>query len=104
VRPCRDQTPGNTGTCQQIQTEDAIDRLQIQVKEGLLGCRGSLRLVTSGSIDQHIDRTEGARDLLQGSLKGDALKHITGDSTGLAPAVSVWRLTTATWTPACARA
>jgi hypothetical protein len=69
-----------------IQTEDAIDRLHIQVKEGLLGCRGGLRMVTSGCVDQNINRTEGARDLLQGSLKGEAIKHITGDSKGPARA------------------
>src|SRR5258708_15625849 len=69
-----------------IQPEDATHSLQIQVKEGLLGCSSGLRMVASRSIDQHIYRTEGARDPLQGSLKGGAIQHIAGEPKGLAPA------------------
>src|SRR5207302_9215664 len=46
-----------------IQAEDAIDRLHIQVKEGLIVRGGSLRLVASRGVDQNIYWAEGARDL-----------------------------------------
>ena len=69
-----------------IQIEDALNRLHIQVKEGLIVCGGGLRLVASRGVDQNIYRAEGLRDLLHGSLKGDAIKHIAGNSKCLAPA------------------
>jgi hypothetical protein len=45
-----------------------------------------LRLIASRTVDQNVHWTKGAGDLLQGSLKGGTIKHITGNPEGPAPA------------------